>query len=139
MAVGLLAVLALLWPAPPAAAGTVTLTKVFSVTGHVQEWVVPDGATDVSFGLVGGSGGSSGGAFFARPGGYGQTATAEFTDLSPGTTLYIGVGGAGGDVPHDPDCSGTGQDGGAGGLGADGVGGGGTGGDGGSAGLGTWT
>src|SRR5579875_664528 len=77
---------------PPAARAAVSVT--FTSTGSEQTFVVPAGVTSlhvVVVGAPGGQGGIGGGA-----GGKGAVVTADIA-VTPGQTLYIEVGGAGGD------------------------------------------
>jgi hypothetical protein len=82
----LLAGLALLVSASPAAA----TTETFSYTGAPQQWVVPAGITSAKFTLQG----AEGGAGTNGAGGKGGSATARMP-VTPGATVWIYVGGAG--------------------------------------------
>ena len=84
----LLGALAAVLAAPTVASAATTET--FNYTGGVQTWTVPAGVTSASFDIYGASGGESsyGG------GGKGGRALSDLT-LTPGSTVYIVVGGAG--------------------------------------------
>ena len=83
--------------ASPALAET---SVTFGYTGSEQTFTVPDGVTSlhiVAIGAPGGTGGSRAG-FTANggPGGNGGTVTADIP-VTPGSTLYVEVGGPGAD------------------------------------------
>ena len=92
-----LGVVALTVTASPALAET---SVTFGYTGSEQTFTVPDGVTSlhiVAIGAPGGTGGSRAG-FTANggPGGNGGTVTADIP-VTPGSTLYVEVGGPGAD------------------------------------------
>src|SRR5690242_4225714 len=105
----LLSALALFPPvvlgAPSLAAGP--QTKTFAPAG-TYTWVVPAGVTQAAFDVYGAQGGSSDAA---GAGGLGGEATATMA-VTPGSTVTIYVGGAGGSAPA---CGGS-SAGGAGGF-----------------------
>ena len=73
-----------------------TLPATFSYTGTVQPFVVPVGVTSIGFTVVGASGGYDNGPYGSgmSNGGYGGIATGQLM-VTPGSTLYIVVGGQG--------------------------------------------
>ena len=77
-------------------ANTPAATTTFSYTGNVQSFVVPAGVTSISFTAVGASGGYDNGPNGSgmSNGGYGGVATGTLT-VTPGSTLYVVVGGQG--------------------------------------------
>lgn len=89
------------WLASPvlAAGGT---EVPFSSTGAEQSWLVPAGVTSIHAVLVGGKGGvgSTGGV---SAGGFGDRVEVDLS-VTPGTTLYVEVGGTGGANGASP-CS----------------------------------
>ena len=86
----LLCALAAVLAAPTAASAATTET--FDYTGGVQTWTVPPGVTSGTFDVYGASGGESGSpGFEAGKGGRARSVLA----LTPGSTVYIVVGGAG--------------------------------------------
>ncbi len=89
---GTLAVLAttgMLAVATPASATTDT----FNYTGAVQTWIVPVGVTSATFNVQGAQGGTGA----SSAGGMGGSATATIA-VTPGATVSIFVGGAGGNA-----------------------------------------
>jgi hypothetical protein len=77
--------------------GTSTICTFVS-TGAEQPFKVPAGVTQVGVKLVGAPGGSGGKTGVLIPtGGKGGTVTATLSGLSAGTTLFVEVGGKGGD------------------------------------------
>ena len=82
--------------APPAGAATQTVT--FGYTGAEQQLVVPAGVTSVRVTATGAAGGrGSGGSTSMIAGGRGAMVSATIA-VSPGQTLYVEVGGVGGDA-----------------------------------------
>lgn len=79
--------------ATQAVAAPVTLT--FSATGAEQSFTVPDATTSIDVVAIGGQGGSATGDGRTRPGGFGSRVAATLTGLTPGSVLYLGVGGNG--------------------------------------------
>jgi hypothetical protein len=65
-----------------------TSTATFSYTGGQQSWVVPAGRTTITIDAYGGQGGSPA---TGAAGGYIQSTHT----VTPGTTIYIKVGGQG--------------------------------------------
>ncbi len=122
-----LIIFSLLWlalPLSPTKADFNANETVFTYTGDVQQWVVPDGITSISVDVRGAQGGiasdywsSIGGP--GGPGGRVQTTLA----VTPGETLFIYVGGAG--SGSDGGFNGGGNGGYGGGMGGYGGGGGG--------------
>jgi len=78
-----------------------TTTCTFSYTGAPEAWVVPAGVTSAVFDLYGGQGGNVAAGSYgdSLPGGAGgEGAHVQATlGLTPGATLYLRVGGQGGD------------------------------------------
>ncbi len=101
-------------PAPAIASAT-NGTSTFGSTGGEQTFTVPDGVTQISVYAVGAPGGS--GQFVS--GGFGAQVSTDLS-VTPGETLYVEVGAAGGDGGN-PNGSGGG-----GGFNGGGVGGAGT-------------
>jgi hypothetical protein len=66
-------------------------SQTFSATGAVQTWAVPSGITHIYVDMAGGQGGASYGG-----GGLGAELTGTLS-VTPGETLHIVAGGAGGD------------------------------------------
>ena len=64
----------------------------FEFTGAAQSWTVPDGVSQATFDVFGAQGGSEPSG---KPGGLGGEATATIA-VTPGDTLQVNVGGAGG-------------------------------------------
>lgn len=91
-------------------------TVIFNYTGSEQTFTVPAGLTRISVVAVGAPGASVG----SSTGGHGAQASADLT-VTPGETLYVEVGGAGG----TPTSNGGPVVGGAGGFNGGGQGGGG--------------
>src|SRR5690348_10411535 len=81
------ALCAVLWFASSASAATVTYTA----TGGEQTFAVPAGVTQLHVVAVGASGAAGGSGL---PGGKGALVTADLP-VSPGSTLYVEVGGNG--------------------------------------------
>ncbi|MHB1836703.1 MAG: glycine-rich protein, partial [Solirubrobacteraceae bacterium] len=108
--------------APPASASAcLTGPQTFSYTGAEACYVVPPGVTRVhvvAAGAPGGAGGENvgGSTVPGGVGGFGAKVTGDL-DVTPGQTLYVYVGGAGGNVAN------TGDPGGAGGFNGGGAGG----------------
>ena len=77
-------------------ASVAAATTTFSYTGNVQSFVVPSGVTSIAFTAVGASGGYDNGpnGNGMASGGYGGVATGTLT-VTPGSTLYVVVGGRG--------------------------------------------
>jgi hypothetical protein len=96
----LIAILALvaqaLGLARPALGATPTSVP-FAFTGAEQQWVVPADVFSIHVVAVGAGGGvaNSGGAYTVAPAGLGAQATGDLA-VTPGTTLYVEVGGTGG-------------------------------------------
>ncbi len=88
----------------PTPTDTPTGTVPFEFTGGEQMWVVPNGVTSVDVDARGAQGG--GGNTPADAGGLGGRVQTTLT-VTPGETLYIYVGGKGGD-PVKPNTAGTG-------------------------------
>lgn len=86
-----LAVQALAPVSPARAADPVTVP--FAFTGAEQSWVVPVGVTSIHVVAVGGAGGKR----EASPGGRGARVEGGL-EVAAGTTLFVEVGGNGGDV-----------------------------------------
>ncbi len=113
-------------------AGAQDGTETFDFTGSEQTWVVPDDVCEVTVDAYGAQGGDGGDVDIPRQnddlGALGGRATATIA-VTPGETLYVYVGGQGGDGGFDPGTGGAGgfNDGGDGGT-AGGAGGGGGGG-----------
>ena len=99
----------------PATASAATNTSTFGSTGGEQTFTVPDGVTQISVYAVGAPGGSSEGV----SGGLGAQVSTDLS-VTPGETLYVEVGAAGG---HAGNLNGSG---GGGGFNGGGVGGAGT-------------
>ncbi|MDQ6746630.1 MAG: glycine-rich protein, partial [Candidatus Dormibacteraeota bacterium] len=75
-----------------------TTICTFVSTGTEQSFKVPAGVTQMGAKLVGASGGNGGKTGILTPaGGKGATVNATLSGLTPGKTLYIEVGGKGGD------------------------------------------
>lgn len=68
-----------------------TVTCTFSFTGAEQSFVVPSGVTEVSVAAVGAQGATHP---YEGAGGVGGTASADVA-VTPGSTLYVEVGGSG--------------------------------------------
>ena len=70
--------------------------QIFSYTNGMQGFVVPAGVTSIGFTVVGASGGYDNGPYGngMSNGGYGGVATGTLT-VTPGSTLYVVVGGQG--------------------------------------------
>jgi hypothetical protein len=85
--------------APALAAGPVDV--VFSFTGAEQSWTVPSGVTTIHVHLIGGRGASGGG----YPGGVAHDVSGDLL-VTPGSTIYVEVGGAG--IGHTPGFNGGG-------------------------------
>jgi hypothetical protein len=68
----------------------------FTTPGVEATYVVPPGVTSVHVRAVGGRGGNLGGVFFTLAGGRGGVVDAD-VPVVPGQTLYVNVGGVGGD------------------------------------------
>jgi hypothetical protein len=89
IAVTIASLVAALAPVAPAlAAGPVDV--VFSFTGAEQSWTVPSGVTTIHVHLIGGKGASGGG----YPGGVAHDVSGDLV-VTPGSTIYVEVGGAG--------------------------------------------
>jgi hypothetical protein len=104
-------------PAPVIGASTATVTC--SYTGAAQTWVVPAGVSSATFDVYGAQGGgalneASGFPKFT-PGGKGAHVSATLS-LTPGQSLEIMVGGAGGACVALPDSGAGGFNGGGAGL-----------------------
>jgi hypothetical protein len=69
-----------------------TVTCAFATTGTEQTFVVPAGISSLSIAAAGAAGGGGGGN--SAPGGLGGTASGVVT-VTPGSTLYVEVGGVG--------------------------------------------
>ena len=82
-------------PTPNCSAGT-TCTITFTATTDFYAWTVPAGVASISFSVRGGSGGRGCYVAFSR-GGTGAVVTGTQA-VTPGSTLYIGVGAAGTDA-----------------------------------------
>ncbi|MCB9232136.1 MAG: HYR domain-containing protein [Bacteroidia bacterium] len=81
------------YSAPSAScSGGGTTTVTFNYTGAVQTWVVPPGVTSVSIQCYGAQGRSNQASILGGKGGY-STGTRAVT---PGSTVYVNVGGGGG-------------------------------------------
>ena len=87
LAIGVAALLASALPPIPASAAEPT-EVAFTSTGAEQTWVVPADVTSIHVVVVGGHGGDF------NPGGHGHSVTGDLA-VTPGTTLYIEVGGNG--------------------------------------------
>lgn len=72
-------------------------TITFNFTGAVQTWVVPLEVTSITFELKGASGGDASGGGWTVYGGRGASLTASMS-VTPGSTIYFFVGGAGTDA-----------------------------------------
>lgn len=70
--------------------GVVPVSVVFNPTDAEQSWTVPSGVTSIRVDLIGAQG-SGGGGF---PGGYGHAVSGDLS-VTPGSTLYVEVGGRG--------------------------------------------
>ncbi len=77
------------------------MTCTYTYTGTVQEFEVPEGVTKIDATAVGGHGGGSGGI-----GGQAATIAGSLT-VTPDSTLYIRVGGNGGDATVTAPNTGT--------------------------------
>ncbi len=73
----------------------------FNYTGSPQPWIVPAGLTEISYELVGASGGNATGGGWSVFGGRGGKVTGKMT-VTPGETLTFFVGGAGNDATAEP-------------------------------------
>ena len=75
-----------------------TTICTFVSTGTEQSFKVPAGVTQLGVKLVGAPGGNGGKTGTVTPtGGKGATVNATLSGLTPGKTLYVNVGGKGGD------------------------------------------
>lgn len=84
-------------PPPGCTQAGTTVTCEFGPTGAERSFTVPDGVTSLRVRAVGAAGGQ--GDDFGDgpvPGGAGAAVTGDLTGLTPGSTLYLAVGGAGG-------------------------------------------
>ncbi len=72
-------------------------TITFNYTGSYTSWVVPLEVTSITFDLKGASGGDASGGGWTVYGGQGASLTGSLA-VTPGTTLYFFVGGAGTDA-----------------------------------------
>jgi hypothetical protein len=106
-------------PANCSQAGT-TVTCAFAATGAEQIFAVPSGVTSLTISATGAPGGGNG---QPTSGSVGATASATVA-VTPGTRLYVEVGGAGADGGSGTGAGGF-NGGGAGGTGGNGNGGGG--------------
>ncbi len=97
-------------------APTVTETHAYTFSGSQETFTVPAGVTSVNVVAVGGKGGNA--AFGTQAPGFGGRVSADLP-VTPGSTLYVTVGGNGG--------SGSGASGGAGGFNGGAIGGNGSG------------
>lgn len=70
------------------------MTQRFGVTGHTDQFVVPSGVTDIQFDVQGAAGGTDNHSSSPNPG-FGGRVTGDLL-VSPSQTLYINVGGVGG-------------------------------------------
>ena len=71
----------------------------FDYTGNVQEYVVPDGATSLKLEVWGAQGGASrGNQKWLKSGGLGGYYAGRLDNPTPGSTLYVAVGGKGTDA-----------------------------------------
>ncbi len=66
----------------------------FNFTGNVQEWIVPQGVTEINVDLFGARGASGSGSA-GGPGGFGAVISGTMS-VEPGSTLFIAVGGQNG-------------------------------------------
>ena len=94
-------------------------TKTFSYTGAVQTWEIPNANANKTlaitlYGAAGGDGADKASKYAGYDGANGAGVTATVT-VTPGSTLYIYVAGAGGDASIDEAGTGTGGTGGYGG------------------------
>jgi hypothetical protein len=94
-------------------------TKTFSYTGAVQTWEIPNANANKTlaitlYGGAGGDGADNASKYAGYDGANGAGVTATVT-VTPGSTLYIYVAGAGGDASIDEAGTGTGGTGGYGG------------------------
>lgn len=75
-----------------------TVTCVFTYTGTTEEWIVPAGVTEIDALTLGAQGGDVGDEIYTvATGGLGGSAAAPLP-VTPGDTLIVTVGGAGGSV-----------------------------------------
>lgn len=70
---------------------------IFEYTGELQLFTIPSGVHSITVSAVGARGAPIGGPS-SKLGGYGASITGTFT-VTPGETLSVLVGGAGGDGP----------------------------------------
>ncbi|MGD9892473.1 MAG: glycine-rich protein, partial [Dehalococcoidia bacterium] len=101
----LLPLLAIATPAPMAQAQPPPPTVTFEYTGAVQQWTVPSNVRLAEFAVYGAQGGSDWGSGGA--GGRGGQVVATFP-VAPGDTIFLYVGGKGGDSSTGPISCGTG-------------------------------
>jgi hypothetical protein len=83
-------------PAPAAATTGTTINQSFTATGAPVTWTAPQGNTSVRVSVLGGGGGAGGPA----TGSSGALETG-ILPVTPGQTLTISVGAAGGSDPHN--------------------------------------
>ncbi len=102
-------------PTPNCSAGT-TCTITFTYTGDYYSWTVPSGVTSLTFDAQGSRGSGSNNDVTTR-GGYGGRVTGTYA-VTPGTTLYIYVGGKSGTSAAGWNGGGAGYSNGGGGGGA---------------------
>ncbi|MBX2934320.1 MAG: proprotein convertase P-domain-containing protein [Ferruginibacter sp.] len=76
---------------PTFGTGGVQMTQTFNYTGAVQTWVVPAGVTSINIKAWGAQGNSNAVSVVGGLGGYADGTLA----VTPGSTLYINVGGGG--------------------------------------------
>jgi hypothetical protein len=80
------------------AVGAAAQAMTFTFTGGEQAYVVPAGVTEVEIDAIGAAGGIG---CLGTTGGLGGEITADFA-VSPGSVLYVEVGGAGTAVERSP-------------------------------------
>jgi hypothetical protein len=111
-------------PCPPAP--FTIQTQTYGFTGATQTFTVPEGITSIGVQLTGGQGGDGAGCTIqdeefcgaAGTGGFAAIVDGELA-VTPGETLTIVTGGAGGDATAADDTEGTPSVGGAGKAGSD--------------------
>jgi hypothetical protein len=85
---------ALMWLVLWAAAAQAATTQTFTYSPNYQTFSVPAGVNSVRVDLIGGSGATGQGSFGGGAGGSGGELTGDLA-VTPGSTLYVFVGGAG--------------------------------------------